>query len=126
DINNTNLALFTDGTATEVEAGTVTEEELPVIVAGDEVILANPGVSSLVITDSAGSPVTIDPSHYELDAAYGNLLFNTLPDPAPTQPLNAAYSYAARSDLALMNAQEKIIALRYEGINLAEGGAPVI
>lgn len=123
-----NIARFSLGSASSKLAGTVTAEELPnPVVVGTEYSLANPGVSSLVITDSLGSPATIAPEHYTLDAAFGNLVFNTLPNtPAPTMPLKAAYSYAATQEVAFLNSTQKTYALRYEGVNLAEGGAPVI
>lgn len=128
DANAENMARFTAGTVTETASGTVTAENLPnPVVVGTEYALANPGVSSVVITDSAGSPATIDPSHYTLEAAYGNLTFNSLPtSPAPTFPLKVAYSYAGRQQLAFLNAPQKTYALKYEGVNLAEGGAPTI
>lgn len=123
-----NIARFSLGSATSSVAGTVTAENLPnPVVVGTEYSLANPGVSSLVISDSNGTPATIAPSHYELDAAFGNLVFKTLPTtPAPTFPLKAAYGYAAKEQVAFLNSTQKTYALRYEGINLAEGGAPVI
>ena len=127
DLGTENLVLFTQGTATENEAGTVTAELLRnPVAAGDEVALENPGVSDVVITDSTGTPATIDPEHYELDPAYGNILFLSLPDPAPTMPLKAAYTYAANKSVSFLSAPQQQVALRYEGINLAEGGAPVI
>jgi hypothetical protein len=126
DFNAENIARFTDATVSEVIAGTVTAENLPnPIVIGTEYALANPGVSSLVITDSATTPLEVSASHYTLDAAFGNYVFNSLPA-SPTYPLKAAYSYPARSQLAFLNAPQKIHALRYEGFNLAEGGSPVI
>lgn len=128
DFGSENAARFTRGTATDSALGTVTSEQLanPIIV-GTEYSLEHPGVSGLIITDSTGSPVTIDEEHYELEAAYGNLIFKSLPtSPAPTYPLKAAYSYAASKQVAFLNANQKQYALRYEGINLAEGGAPVI
>ena len=127
DFGDDNAARFTQGTATTAALGTVTAELLPnPPIIGAEYSLAHMGVSSLVITDSTGSPVTIDAEHYVLDAAYGNIIFNSLPDPLPTYPLKAAYSYAASKQVAFLNAAQKQYALRYEGINLAEGGAPVI
>lgn len=124
-----NIARFTQGTTTTTAAGSVTGETLPSgLVAGDMVSLANPGVSSLVITDSAGSPATLAPANYELDAGHGSLTLLSLPTtPAPTQPFKAAYQYAARKEVSFLSATSRpTVALRYRGINLAEGGAPVV
>ncbi|HTF96500.1 MAG TPA: hypothetical protein VL995_10230, partial [Cellvibrio sp.] len=126
DFNAENKARFTNGTVTDIATGTVTAENLPnPVVVGTEYALANPGVSSVVITDSAGTPAVVPANHYTLDAAFGNLIFNSLPA-SPAFPFKVAYSYAARSQLAFLNASQKTYALKYEGVNLAEGGAPVI
>ncbi|MFU4385815.1 hypothetical protein ACM725_30260, partial [Pseudomonas aeruginosa] len=90
--------------------------------------LANFGVSELVITDSASSPAPLDPQYYALraDGAYGEVQLLGLPTPAPTQPFKAAYEYAATKQVGMFTAPQPTVALRYKGINLAEGGAPVI
>lgn len=125
-LNADNLALTLFGTPTSTAAGSVTAEELPTVVDGDVLSLANPGVSSLVITDSAATPATLDPANYSVDA-WGNVTFTSLPTaPAPTQPFKAAYSYAASEQVSIFTAPQPMVALRYEGVNLAEGGAPVI
>lgn len=123
-----NLALFTDGTTTSIASGSATAEVLPTgLVAGDMVALANINVSSVVITDSAGSPQTLPPAHYDLNAAVGSLTLLSLPtSPAPTQPFKAAYTFGAAKQMAFFKASRKSVALRYEGINLAEDGAPVV
>ncbi|MDH4706584.1 hypothetical protein OK410_06860 [Pseudomonas aeruginosa] len=99
-----NVALFSQGTASTSAAGTVTGELLPAgLEAGDQVVLANPGVSDLVITDSAGTPVTLTEDHYLLEPAFGALEILSLPtSPAPTQPFIAAYEYMARKQVALL------------------------
>lgn len=115
------------GTITETPIGAVVSELLGTVLAGDVIALDNMGVSALVITDSAGSPVTIAASNYVLDARYGTIEFLTLPaSPAPVMPLKAAYTHAAQSQVAFLNATPPYIELRYEGINLAENGAPII
>lgn len=127
ELSAANIARFTDGTVTAVAAGTVTGENLGTVEVGDEFKLANLGVSDVVITDSATpTPATINAEHYEVDA-FGNITFNSLPtSPAPTMPLQAAYSHAAANQVAFLNAPRKEYALIYEGINLAEGEKPVV
>lgn len=127
--NAENLAKFIQGTVTDTASGSVTGETLATgLVVGDQVSLANPGVSNLVITDSAGTPATLDPQHYDLNAGHGTLELLSLPTtPAPTQPFKAAYQYAARKEVSFLSATTRPqVALRYRGINLAEGGAPII
>lgn len=124
-----NLALFTQGTATSTAAGSVTGEVLPSgLEAGDVVNLAQINVSDLVITDSAASPATLAAEHYSLEALYGSVEILSLPSaPAPTQPLKAAYSHGASKQVTFLTAAKRPnVALRYEGVNLAEGGAPVV
>lgn len=121
-----NVARFTQGTATSEEAGTVTDEDLGSVAAGDVLQLAHFGVSDLVITDSNGTPATIDPEHYEYDD-FGELLFLTLPDsPAPTDPLLASYSHSEYSQAAFLNGTRSDIALRFKGVNLAEENKKVL
>ncbi len=124
-----NLALTLYGKVVAKAAGSVTGEVLPAdLVAGDVIRLANFGVSELVITDSASSPAPLDPQYYALraDGAYGEVQLLGLPTPAPTQPFKAAYEYAANKQVGMFTAPQPTVALRYKGINLAEGGAPVI
>ncbi|MFV9611954.1 hypothetical protein [Pseudomonas aeruginosa] len=124
-----NLALTLYGKVVAKAAGSVTGEVLPAdLVAGDVIRLANFGVSELVITDSAEQPGALDPQYYALraDGAYGEVQLLGLPTPAPTQPFKAAYEYAATKQVGMFTAPQPTVALRYKGINLAEGGAPVI
>lgn len=114
------------GTITSIASGTVTAETLGTVTAGDIMALDYMGVTELVITDSTGAPVTIAPSHYVLDARFGSIEFLSLPTTAPVMPLKAGYKYAAQSQVAFLNNTPPFIELRYEGINLAENGAPII
>lgn len=120
------LAMEIYGTATSEEAGTVTGEALPAdLVVGDIVLLDHTGVSSLVITDSAGTPATFPAASYELAADFGQLEILAAPT-GLTEPLKAAYSYAGADQVAFLNAAQPIIAFRYQGVNLAENSAPVV
>lgn len=124
------LAELLRGTVTVIPPGTVTAETFPQTVAvGDTIKLDFPyNVSDLVITDSAGSPVTLAPEHYDAFLEHGSIELLSLPSApgALTQPLKAAYKHAGARQVAFFNAAPKEMQLRYEGINLAEGNAPVI
>lgn len=126
ELSAENVALFTRGKRSSITAGTVTDEDLGTVVAGDVVQLANFGVSDLVISDDSGTPAVIAPEHYEVDA-FGEITFHTLPDsPAPTMPLKASYSHTSAEQTAFLGGAKKDYALRYKGINLAEGNKPVL
>ncbi|MEQ6471077.1 hypothetical protein [Comamonas sp. wu1-DMT] len=123
------LAQQLRGTVSEISAGTVTGEMFPNPVAvGDVIKLDKPyNVSDLVITDSSGSPVTLDPEHYDAYLEHGSIELLSLPTvPGITQPFKAAYKQAGARQVAFFNAAPKLIQLRYEGINLAENNEPVI
>lgn len=121
-----NLATALFGNNVSTASGTVTAESLGAALAvGDEVRLANPGVSSLVITDSAGTPATlVEGTDYTADLTFGRI--DILNVGAYVQPFKAAYSYQKRTDTGLFTSAQPDIALLYEGINLAENNAGVI
>lgn len=125
-VDTDNLALTLNGTSTSTVTGTVTAETLPAdMVVGQQVSLANPGVSAVVITDSTGTPLTLTAgTDYTVDADFGRVTVLNLG--AYVQPFKAAYSYAARKSVGMFTTGQKNFTLRYEGVNLAEGNAPVI
>lgn len=126
DLNVENLALTLFGKPLITPGGTVTSETLPAdMKAGDMAMLAHPGVSEVVVTDSATGPATLDPKHYSV-SPHGGLTLLSLPVPPPTQPFKVAYRYAEAKAVSIFTAPQPLVALRYEGINLAENGAPVI
>lgn len=125
-VDTDNLSLTLNGSTSSVSTGTVSAEALPDdMVVGQEYILANPGVSSVVITDSTGTPLTLTAdTDYTVDADFGRITILDLG--TYVQPFKAAYSYAARKSVGMFTTGQKNYALRYEGVNLAEGNAPVI
>lgn len=117
-----NLALGLYGTKVTVNTGTVTSEELPAgLAVGDEVFLKNPKASSIVITDSAGSPATLvaNTDYQVLDAVTGKIKILSLG--SYTQPFEVAYSYGERKDLGIFAATPADKWLVYEGINVLTG-----
>lgn len=123
----TNLARVLRSTVVSTVSGTVSAELLGATLAvGDEVYLANPGVSTLVITDSAsGSPATLTPdTDYSVDVNFGRVTILNIG--SFVQPFTAAYSYAARSAVGMLTQGQQNFELKYEGLNLAESNAPVI
>lgn len=122
-----NLALALYGTVSTIAQGTVTGEAFPpAVAANDDVYLNHLAVTDVVITDAtAGAPKTLVPDvDYSLDADFGRVtLLNVA---GYTQPFTRAYAYAATQAVGLFTRAQPVIALRYEGINLADGNAPVL
>lgn len=115
-----NLALALQGTVTDKAGASVTNEVLPTLAVGEIAQLDYPRISSLVITDSTGSPVTATlGTHYSIESALGGLI-KILSLSGLVQPLKAAYTYAAHKLLTMFTSgvQEKYIIM--DGINTVD------
>jgi hypothetical protein len=118
-----NLAVGFYATPQAIAEGTVTAEAFPDdLVAGDRVMLDHPGVSDLVITDSAAVPATVPTSKYSL-VSPGNGVVQIVDPTALTQPLKAAYSYSAGIDLGLFTTPSPERYFLLEGVNTETGNA---
>jgi hypothetical protein len=125
DPDNLSLALY--GTTQVTPGSTVTGEVIPAgLVAGDVFYLANPGVTSVVITDSTATPKTLvaGTDYVVDDPAFGRC--RLLSAGTYTQPFKAAYKYGDRKAVGMFTAPQPNVAVKYEGVNLAEGNAPVM
>lgn len=115
----TNLAIGLHGAEADITGTDVAAEALPANVAqNDYVRLDNPGISALVIKDSAGTPATlVEGTDYKIvDANFGRIQF--IGDLSSyTQPFSAAYTYANYSQVAMLGQQAPIRWLRFEGVN---------
>lgn len=128
-INTYNLALLMSGAVVDVTGASASGIALPNdVAAGDVILLDHIGISSLVVTDSAGTPAVIPAENFSVAGGYGQFEVLSLPTaPAPTPPLTVAYTYAAARSVGILSETNPAkIALRYNGINLAENGAPVV
>jgi hypothetical protein len=128
DWSKENVALAVRGSVSNGTAGTVapgTPEVSPAgLVAGSIWALKHTKVSALIIKDSAGSPVTVDPTDYILDADFGTV---QIVDPSGyTLPFTAAYTYAAVESVAFFTEGIKEVALRFEGVNTADSNRKVL
>lgn len=120
DLDNLALGLYSEKTT--IATGTVTAEELPAgLAVGDEVFLKNPKATSIVITDSAGTPANLvaNTNYQVMDAVTGRIKILNLG--SFTQPLKAAYSYGERKQLGIFTTQPPERWLRYEGLNILNG-----
>lgn len=127
NLNVDNLATALRGAVVSTPSGTVAAESLGAAVAvGDTLYLVNPGVTDLVITDSAtGSPATLVlNTDYTVDPNFGRI--QILNVGSYEQPFKAAYSYAARDSVGFFTTAQQYYALRYEGLDLANSNAPVL
>lgn len=122
-----NLALGLYGASANTATGSVTDEEFPAgLVAGDQIRLDRPYASSLVIEDSAGSPVTlVAGTNYRLMGHNDSMVEIT--DPAAlTQPFLASYSYAAYDTIGAFSQTSPERYVVFDGINTETGEAVLI
>ena len=113
------LALALHSQQLSVASGTASDEPMPTgLVAGDKVKLDHNLISSLVITDSAGAPVTVpdDSTKYVIESARGGII-SWLDVASYTQPFKAAYSYAERRAYALFSSPSPERYLLLDGVN---------
>lgn len=122
-----NLAIAMRGTKLTTAGGSATAESLGATVAvGDTVYLANPGVSALVLSDSTPTTplVLVEGTDYTVDENFGRITILNIG--AYVQPFKAAYTFAGRTAVGMFTTAQKYYALKYEGLDLANGNAPVI
>ncbi|MGL5467006.1 MAG: hypothetical protein ACRDCT_02260 [Shewanella sp.] len=121
-----NLALaFRASVATIAGAKINKELSDETIATGDVWLLNHIGVSELKMTDSSSTAVALEVGkHYELDEKFGRItLLNT---EGLTAPLKAAYTYAKRTEIDMMQAAVEGYYVRFEGLNTAASNAPVL
>lgn len=117
ELSAENLSIVLYGDRVTIPAGTVTAELLPAgITAGERYTLAHQRISDVVIG------TLVEGTDYEVDYTYGAISFLTAPATAPS----VNYKYASSVNTTLFTSQPENLALRFEGINLAEGGAAKI
>lgn len=128
DFSIENLELSLYGTTSSTTSGAVSNETLPTgIVAGETRLLANPFVSSVTITDSAGTPKTLPATQYTVHAAQGAIQFNDITTGGPyVQPFKVSYTRGASRRIAMFRQAQPEVWLRFDGINTADGDKPVI
>lgn len=113
-----------------VVGGTVTGEVLPQVAVGDNVKLAQSGVSALVLTDSAATPATVTPASYQLiqspvaTSNNGVVQINDLG--AYTQPFKAAYSSSGATNLALFTTPAPERYFMLDGVDTETGEAVMV
>lgn len=117
ELSPENLSLVLYGDRVVIPAGTVTAELLPAgIKAGERYTLVHQRIDDVEIG------ALVEGTDYDVDYTYGAVTFMTDQTVAPS----VNYKYASSINTTLFTSQPKDLALRFEGINLAEGGAAKI
>lgn len=127
NLSTDNLAIAMRGGVVTTAGGTATAESLGATVAvGDTVYLVNPGVSALIISDSTPTTplVLVEGTDYTVEENFGRI--SILNVGSYVQPFKAAYTFASRSAVGMFTTAQKYYALRYEGLDLANGNMPVL
>lgn len=122
-----NLALALYGADSSISGSTASAEQAPVTMAvGDYWRLLHPDVSSLVITDSAGSPATLVlNTDYEITSAKHGMV-KILGLAAYTQPFKAAYTYATRTSIKMLTEGFTDRWVRFNGLNTVDTNRAVV
>lgn len=128
DFSKDNLKLVVYGAHASVTSGSVTNEAFAAgVVAGSMRLLANQFVSSVVITDSSGTPKTLDTAQYKVHASQGAVEFLDITTDGPyVQPFKAAYTKGAAVRTAMFKTAQPQLWLRFDGINTADQNKRVI
>ncbi|MCG7657121.1 hypothetical protein [Wielerella bovis] len=121
-----NIALAFHAAATEIQAGTVSEEIAPAdLTSGNTWLLAHRNVNTVVITDSATAPVTLEAGkHYQIDELFGRVELLDIKTLKP--PFKAAYKHGAATRLSAMTENFEGWYLRFEGLNTVADNRPVL
>lgn len=119
-----NMALATRGKVEKTTAGAVTGETSPATLAvGETWLLKNSNITSLTITDSASTPVTVDPDDYIVDLTYGTV--SMLDMGTYVLPLKAAYTKGVVEVVPFFTQPIQEVALLFEGVNTADSNKKV-
>ncbi|MEI2428692.1 hypothetical protein RDV84_00170 [Lysobacter yananisis] len=119
-LNTDNLALATDGTRIEVAAGTVTNEVLGSVKAGDVIALDYAVVSDLALVDGTAAPLVAG-TDYELNPKTGILQFFTTKAGVKA----STYDYGAHSIVTAMSALSRDYYVLFDGLNSVDGAEMV-
>lgn len=128
EFSKENLALVLYGAHEAVSAGDVTNEAFAAgVVAGSMRLLANQFASNVVITDSTGTPKTLDPAQYKVHDHQGAVEFLDITTGGPyVQPFKAAYTKGAAVRTAMFKTAQPQLWLRFDGVNTADGNKRVV
>lgn len=115
------LAMGLYGTADAVSGSSITDEAMPTMENGEYYHTKYPKISSVSITDSAGSPATLVlNTDYSIDDAnYGRI--KILDITGLTQPFLVDYTYGAITNIQPFSITSVIKSVRFDGVSTADG-----
>lgn len=129
NLDGDNIAKAFYGSTNSSGGATVSAEPISAY-ANSMIPLANPGVSSVVVTKTAGSTVLVAGTDYTVDAVNGTLTFlpgSTQVTGSSAVPCTVAYTYAAyASKMQMLTDTVKDYILRFEGKSQYDGKAQVV
>lgn len=117
------LARLLRGKVSTIEEGEAQEEQLGSAQVGQSLKLAAPYNVSNVIIKHDGTTLR-EGVDYDLRAAWGSIELRSATYAG--KPLTAQYDYQGARQVAFFADSPQELELRYEGVNLAQGHAPVI
>lgn len=134
DLSKETLAMALRGTAAAVPADSV-EDEAIIARLGLTVPLEHPGVSTVVVTNSAGTTTYELDKNYTINAETGSLNFLTDAEQtaagateniADAADLLVDYDHVAYDKVDALTEASKYYALRFEGLNTADSNKAVV
>ncbi|MDE1998670.1 MAG: hypothetical protein KGI52_07070 [Burkholderiales bacterium] len=129
DIQSANLALALYGTANTVVGGVpVTGEVLPTgVTVGPLYLLKVQNVTAVSIQDSTGTPKTLPPAGYTVNAAAGSITFTDITTGGPyVQPFKVTYTPGPSTNTIMFTQPLPERWVRFEGLNTANSNSSVI
>lgn len=123
-LSDANMALLLGGSWTETAAGSaVVGWAAPTgLVVGNVIRLPASNVSAVTVKDSTGSPKTLPPAGYELDAVAGTVKLLDITTSGPyVQPFKIDYTPGAVKTLGALKATDTEYAVRLAGTNAYDG-----
>lgn len=124
-LSTDNLEMSVHGTQATTAAGGFTDVPLPSgLVAGDTVAIAHTNILTMTVKDSAGTPVNLTVGEDFEFNEYGSI--KLLDVAGFTQPFKVSGTYGTSKSVAMFTGAEENYALRFEGLNTANGNKKVL
>ncbi len=105
EINPENLEYVLSGTNHEIAPAAVADKNIGTVAVGEEIQLGDYNLTNVFFKDSTGTPVTVDPYKYTLDAKFGTVIFNDVS--GLTMPLEATYTTGAVTQTTIVTDLEE-------------------
>lgn len=117
------------GATTSVAAGSAVSDWVAPTgyVVGDTILLPHKNVSTVSVEDSTGSPLTLPPGQYTLDAFAGSITLNDITTGGPyVQPFKVTYTPGAVDVIGGFKLLAPEIYVRLDGINTDDNSRVIV